>query len=99
MSDLKVDYHMLRRMCERLGELYLELSAEMEVIVDKASVLDIFWDGDANAVFMQSLGEDLVEMGVIMMSMKEAMHKCRKAMEIYMQNEKEIKNLIGELKK
>ncbi len=98
MSGLAVDYCRLYKKAERLGSLYLDLKAEMDALADAAEGMDIFWDGDANAVFMRTLGEDLVEMGVIMMGIRNAVATCRKAMDIYMKNEKEVKNVIGELK-
>ncbi len=99
MNDLVIDYHKLRDEAGRLQDLYLRLYDEISALTDMMCNLDIFWDGDANAAFMSSCGADLAQMTVIVKRAGETIRKCDKAVSEYLKNEKEVKTMIGELKR
>ncbi len=99
MNEMAVDYHKLLDEVGRLGELYLRIYDEISALTDIALSLDIFWDGDANAAFMGSCGADLAEIGVVVKHAGETIRKCDRALEMYLQNEKEVKLMIGEMKR
>ncbi len=97
MDELIVDYANLKNKAERLRELYVEASEQIGVIADFSADLDIFWDGEANTTFVTCLTEDIAEISGVMIRLRETISAIFKALELYMQNEKEIKNMIGEL--
>ena len=97
MVILNVDYVSLTEKLERLSEIYSKLNSLIGQIAEECERLDIFWDGDANAVFIAKTGEDLVDMEIIMLRVKETLKKAGEAMEIYMRNERDIIRLAGEI--
>ena len=81
----------------RLFELYLKLSDETAGLAGYAANLDIFWDGDANSAYVQTIGEDLVKMGVIVMNIKKTAGCTRRALNIYMRYEAEVSRIIRDI--
>lgn len=98
MAELSVDYVSLREKMQRLSQLVVRLDAEVAKIADLTANLDIFWDGDANSVFVAAIAEDLIDTEVIMMRIRKTVKLIGNAMDIYMENEKEVKRMIEELK-
>ena len=95
MSDLSADYILMRSKRADLYRLYERLNEEVAGIGRYAADLDIFWDGAANEAFNKKLGEDLVEMGRIVMAIRERIRAFDRIFGIYMDNEKKVADLVG----
>ncbi|MCR5672768.1 MAG: hypothetical protein K6F87_03515 [Lachnospiraceae bacterium] len=96
MDSFGADYVTLAEKFTKLFELSVRLCGQTGVIADFAADLDIFWDGDANAAFISGIGDDLTKMGVIILKVRETVAKAVKVFELYMQNETEVKRMIGD---
>ena len=97
MTNPGVDYYALRQNIRKLRGLYIDAGREISALADFAASLDIFWDGDANTAFMTALTRDMAEIGGIMTGLKGLISAANRAFDMYMQCEKEVKNMIGEL--
>lgn len=96
MDSLGVDYVSLAEKIERLSGLMRQLSEEIGRIADISADLDIFWDGDANTAFIAGIGEDVTAIGIVMMRIRQTVNAVGKVFDIYMQNEKEVRRMIGD---
>ena len=96
MDNLGVDYVLLAEKIERLFGLSTKLCDEIGIVAGNAEDLDIFWDGDANSTFIAGFCDDVTEMGIIMMRIKQTVSTAGKVFDIYMKNEREIKRMIGD---
>ena len=96
MDNLNVDYAKLDAALGRLSELAAALGEEIGRIAEYTANLDIFWDGDANSAYIGKTGEDLLEIDVIMMRIRNTVSAAVKVFDLYQKNEKEIKKMIGD---
>ena len=97
MKCINVDYVSFKDKSDKLLDLLSKLCAEMEKIAEFTQTLDIFWDGDANSAYVQTIGEDLVKMGVIVMNIKKTAGCTRRALNIYMRYEAEVSRIIRDI--
>lgn len=97
MDCLSVEYIAFCEKAKKLSQLFIRLSSEIESIARFTDSMDIFWDGDANTAFTARIGEDLVTMEAVMVRIRKAVLSSHKALEIYLQAEKEVNIMIGEI--
>ena len=98
MDDLRVDYALLRDRLDRLMDIAAMINEEIERISEYTGGLDIFWDGDANSAYICKIGEDLMEADMIMMHVRNTVNTAVNVFELYQDNEKEVKRMIGDYK-
>ena len=98
MDRLNVEYTRLSADLERLSDKTFRLNEEISRIAEYTADLDIFWDGDANSAFIQRIGEDLLDMDVIAIRVRNAVKSAFSALDLYQRNEKEIIRMIGEIR-
>ena len=96
MYSIYVDYTLLRNRLDRLSELVAATGEEIGKIAEYTANLDIFWDGDANSAYILRISEDLIDIDVIMMRIRETVHAAVSAFDMYQENERRISRMIGE---
>lgn len=97
MTCINVDYVSFKDKTAELTDLLIRLGNEMERIAEITQNMDIFWDGDANAAYVQKISEDLVKMGIIVMHIKETAGITRRALAVYMRSEAEVSRIIRDI--
>ena len=95
MSDLKIEYSPLRERINKLSELYSKLCGEIEKTAGYVEKLDIFWDGDANYAYITRIQKDMLEAGVLLMTIGDTVRLAEKVFEKYDENERTVQLIIG----
>ena len=95
-DELDVDYVALKKGINTLYELYLKLNGEVEHIAEYTGNLDIFWDGDANSVYMERVSQGLIDIGAMLLRIRKSIRTLNTAFSIYMAGEKEVARIVGE---
>ncbi len=90
MSFIKIEYAGFAKGLNRLPQICLLIFDEVGKIADYTANCDIFWDGDVNAAYNASLGQDLIEMGLIAKRIRQAANDLIAAYEIYARTERDI---------
>ena len=98
MDSINVEYTRLLADLGHLLDITFRLNEEIEKIAGYTADLDIFWDGDANSAYIQKIGEDLLDMNVIMIRVRNAVKSGVLALDLYQKNEKEIIRMIGDMR-
>lgn len=97
-SVIYVEYSMLSVRLRELGRLISELETNIRNIVDLTDKVDIFWDGDSNAIFVAGLNENIACIETMIMKLRNTIKLVDDAIEDYQETEKVIENIIGGLK-
>lgn len=96
MNTIVVDWQQMSKKIMKLFELYAHLAEEIDNLAQYAADLDIFWDGDANAVFMQSIGDDLVRSAACLIRIRDTYGLLRQAFDIYVEAHEQVQGLVSE---
>ena len=96
MGILEIDYRHLRDKTVLLSAAFMQLNEEIGKIAGYAENTDIFWNGEANEAYMETVVRDLTDMGLYLGRIKDTLAILRNTLEIYIQNEREVQRLIGE---
>ena len=97
MTDIKADYALFREKILALSDMLIRLDREIGQIACYTEDLDIFWDGDANTAYISETGEDLVRMEAVVLCIRETVASARKAFDLYMRNEREVKKVLSDI--
>ncbi len=97
MDCLSIEYAAFCERSQKLSQLFLKLVSEIESIAGFTDSMDIFWDGSANTAYVARIGEDLVAMEAVMIRIRKTVQTTQKALNIYLQAEKEVRIMIGEI--
>lgn len=85
----------MRSSVEKLYGLYERLRQEITDIGSITKDLDIFWDGDANSAYNVKVAGDLIEMGAVVMKIRDTIRCADRIFDLYMANEKEVAGMIA----
>ena len=96
MKFFEADYYAIGKKLDELSTVYKKISDETARIAGYCADLDIFWDGAANDAYMGRVGDDLINIGIIMLKLRETITAAQKAMDIYMENEREIQRIMSD---
>ena len=99
MSEILIEYGMLRERINKLFELHAGLCDIFEKTAGDAERLDIFWDGDANFAYVSRIEKDLLAAEKVLLSVGNTIRLAARAFEIYNENEKRVKQMIGGVRK
>ncbi len=91
MDHLEVEYASLNAKIKELAAIYSGITAEVADLAGYVENLDIFWDGEANAAYINRISADLTEIGVMMLSVRNVVKTARLALDLYISNEKAVK--------
>ncbi len=72
------------------------MAEEVEKMTEYAANMDIFWDGDANAAFMQKILDDLARAAVFLIKVRDTIGLARSAFDIYTDAEKDVRAMLQE---
>ena len=86
----------MRKKLDELSDVYRKISEETVRISEYCADLDIFWDGAANDAYMGRVGDDLISIGIIVLSIRQTITAAGKAMDIYTRNEREVSRIVSD---
>lgn len=71
-----------------------QMEAGIRSLTDAVQNLDIFWNGDANTMFITNLNEDIACIEVFLAKVRQFVRDGMDALEQYQENEKVIEQIV-----
>ena len=94
---MAVDYHLLGIKTKELANIVSAIASAVADLGRYAGNMDIFWDGDANAAYIDRINRDLTEIGIIVAGAANLVNCAKGALELYIANEREMELVKEEL--
>ena len=94
METICVEYRSLKDKIKQMAKLCTQLADEICALSRFVQELDIFWDGDVSDGYKLRISKDLVKMGEILHNISSLTKILRPVMDVYMENEKEVKRRL-----
>jgi len=95
---LKVDYVGLLAKAKRLCSEYAKIKNNIDKLMEVTEDMDIFWDGDANTVFIVHMNEDIAIMETLLYKMETNIRIIMETIRGYQETEKIVNQIIGGLR-
>lgn len=98
MGIISVDYVQVKKSLTRLEGICEEMFSDIKEIALYVRTLDIFWDGDANGMFITRINEDLACIDATIYSLCDCAKVLHTAIMAYQELERLTDRVIGDMK-
>lgn len=98
MEAVGVNYEILLAKLKELRSQCVEIEKNVKLLIEYTQKIDIFWDGDANEVFVTGINEDIAIAETTVLGIRNRLNELTDIIISYQSTESVIRQIVGGIK-